>query len=189
MILFVDACVRKDSRTKKLAEHLLAKLEGEVTHLALPEENLPTVDETFLAKRDGLADETVAYARQFAEADTIVIAAPFWDLSFPAILKQYLELVNVVGVTFRYNEQGIPEGMCKAKKLYYVTTAGGDFFPEEFGFGYVKALAQNFYGIPEVKLFKATGLDMVGADVEEILQEAKIRELCSVIAGGSAEKV
>lgn len=173
MILFVDACVRKDSRTKKLAEYLLTKLEGEVTHLALPEEQLPAVDEAFLTKRDRLAEETVAYARQFAAADMIVIAAPFWDLSFPAILKHYLELINVVGVTFCYNEKGVPEGLCKAKKLYYVTTGGGDFFPEEFGFGYVKALAQNFYGIPEVKLFKATGLDMIGADVEAILQQAE----------------
>ena len=30
-------------------------------------------------------------AGQFAGADTIVIAAPFWDLSFPAALKQYMQ--------------------------------------------------------------------------------------------------
>ena len=46
-------------------------------------------------------------ARQFAEADVIVIAAPYWDLSCPAMLKQYLEQVNVVGITFKYSEEGI----------------------------------------------------------------------------------
>lgn len=30
MILFVDACVREDSRTKRLAEALLSKLDEEV---------------------------------------------------------------------------------------------------------------------------------------------------------------
>jgi len=33
--------------------------------------------------------------------------------------------------------------------------------PEEFGFGYVKSLAQNFYGIQDVELIKTVGLDMV----------------------------
>ena len=111
-----------------------------------------------------------ALARQFAAADAIVIAAPFWDLSFPAALKAYLEQINVVGVTFRYTPEGVPEGLCRARKLYYVTTVGGDFFPEAFGFGYVEALAKNFYGIPEVHLIKATGLDIWGANVEEILR-------------------
>ena len=46
------------------------------------------------------------------------------------------------------------------------------YVPEEYGFGYVKALAQNFYGIPNVKLIKAVGLDIEGADVEKIMAEA-----------------
>ena len=58
-------------------------------------------------------------ARQFSEAETIVIAAPYWDLSFPAVLKQYFEQVNVVGITFRYTEEGIPEGLCKADRIFY----------------------------------------------------------------------
>ena len=72
-----------------------------------------------------------------------MIAAPFWDLSFPASLRQYLEQVNVPGITFRYTEEGIPVSLCRARRLYYVTTAGGYYFPEEYGYGYVKALAEN----------------------------------------------
>ena len=93
------------------------------------------------------------------------MAAPLWDLSFPAILKQYLEQVTVPGVTFRYTPEGVPEGLCRAERLIYITTAGGDYFPEGFGYGYVKALAQSFYGIRKVGLIKATGLDIEGADV------------------------
>ena len=98
-----------------------------------------------------------------------------YDLSFPASLKQYLEQINVVGITFRYSEAGIPVPLCNAKKLYYVTTAGGNYVPDEFGFGYVKALAEGYYGIKDVELIKAVGLDIVGADVERIMKEAEER--------------
>ena len=53
-----------------------------------------------------------------------------------------------------------------------MTTAGGVFVPTEFGFGYVKALAQSFYGIQDVRLIQAAGLDIDGADEERILQKA-----------------
>ena len=55
-------------------------------------------------------------AKEFAIADTIVIAAPYYDLSFPAMLKQYFEQINVLGVTFTYSDSGIPEGLCKARR-------------------------------------------------------------------------
>ena len=45
-------------------------------------------------------DHIFDYAKDFAKADTIVIAAPFWDLSFPASLKCYIEAINILGITF-----------------------------------------------------------------------------------------
>ena len=89
-------------------------------------------------------------AKRFANADTIVIAAPFWDLSFPAVLKIYFENITVSGVTFEYSEKGRPLGKCRAKKLYYITTSGGYIGNNNFGFDYVKALAENFFGIKNV---------------------------------------
>ena len=166
MILFINACVRKQSRTKALADEFLAKRQEKFVEVRLEDINFPTVDEEFLKRRDHLIDSGAfdapefALARQFAEADEIVIAAPLWDLSFPAALKRYFEVINVIGVTFGYTEQGDVQGLCKAKKLTYITTAGGWYFPEEFGFGYVKALCQRFYGIEDVELIKKTGLDV-----------------------------
>ena len=179
MVLFINACVRKESRTKQLADHVLSKLNEPYEEVYLNAIDFPVVDESFLGRRDRLiadrefGDPMFDLARQFAEADEIVIAAPFWDLSFPATLKQYFEPINVTGVTFYYTPEGIPNGLCRAKSLTYVTTAGGDFFPEEYGAGYVKALAQNFYGIPEFRLIKATGLDIIGADVDAIIDSVK----------------
>ena len=100
-----------------------------------------------------------------------MIAAPYWDLSFPAALKQYFEQINVTGITFMYTPEGFPKGLCKAEKLYYIKTAGGMYVPEDFGYCYVKALAQNFYGIDDVELVKAVGLDIDGADEEKIIKD------------------
>ena len=179
MILFVNACVREGSRTKRLADRLISGLRGEVKEVRLSEVCFPAVDADFLKRRDAFiakhddSDPMFDLAKDFAAADRIVIAAPFWDISFPAALKQYFEQINVLGITFVYSEDGIPQGLCKAEKLYYVTTAGGQIFSEEYGFGYVKALAQGFYGIPYTIMVKAEGLDIAGADVSQILDEAE----------------
>ena len=178
-ILFVNACVRKESRTRRLADKLLRKLDDPYEEIHLKDISFPVADGECLERRDRLIrngdfdDPMFDLARQFAAAETIVIAAPYWDLSFPAALKQYLEQVNVVRITFRYTQEGVPVGLCKAGRLYYVTTAGGDFTPDEYGFGYIEALAKDYYGIRDVRLIKAAGLDIYGADVEAILQSAE----------------
>ncbi len=181
MTLFINACVRTASRTKQLADCLLSKLGGPYTEVRLEEIAFPITDTEFLDKRDRLiaagdySDPIFALAKQFAAADKIVIAAPFWDLSFPASLKQYFEHINALGVTFSYTPEGIPKGLCKAEKIYYVTTAGGNYVPEEYGFVYVKALAQGYYGIMDVKLIQAIGLDLIGANAEQILRDCMER--------------
>lgn len=177
MLLYINACVRAQSRTKRLADRLIEKLGGGAERLDLASLSFPVADEAFLDRRDRLIavgafdDPLFDLARQFAAADRIVIAAPYWDLSFPAALKQYVEQINVLGITFAYTPEGVPKGLCRAKKLYYVMTAGGTFVPEEYGFGYVRTLARSFYGIEDVELIQAVGLDLVGADPEEILRE------------------
>lgn len=178
-ILFVDACVRPNSRTRELAQVVLENLQGDVRKIDLYEEKLQPLDLKTMTKRDEAAhsglyeDPVFTQALQFAQADVIVIAAPFWDLMFPAVLKIYLEQITVTGITFRYSEQGRPVGLCRAKKLYYVTTAGGYLGEQSLGFAYVQALAKNFYGIEDVRCIFAQGLDIVGNDANAILEEAK----------------
>lgn len=179
--LYVNACVRKDSRTEKLAKELLSRLNSPYEEIRLADISFPVVTGEYLNLRDRLLREKAythpmfALARQFCRAQTVVIASPYWDLSFPAMLKQYLEQVNVVGITFRYSEDGVPVGLCRAKRLFYVTTAGGLYAPEEYGFGYVKALSQNYYGIRDVRKLEALGLDIAGADVDAIMTSASNR--------------
>ena len=180
-ILYINSCARPNSRTNELAKHLLSFLEGDVSCVNLYETSSHPIDSEDLDKRTAnIKDKNFScpefdLARQFANADTIVISAPFWDLSFPSVLKIYFENITVSGITFEYTKEGRPAGKCIAKKLYYVTTSGGYIGNNNFGFDYVKALAQNFFGINDVSFFSAEGLDIFGADINSIMNYAKKR--------------
>ncbi len=178
-ILFVNACVRPDSRTYELAQHVLSKLPGQRSELRLFDERIPPLDWAGVQARDAgvrsgdLSAPILRYAQQFTQADVVVVAAPYWDLLFPTVVRAYFEAVTVSGVTFRYTPEGIPKSLCRAKRLIYVTTAGGPIGAYNLGFDYIQALARLYYGIPEIQCFTAEGLDIVGADVAAIMEAAK----------------
>lgn len=182
-VLFVDCCIRREgSRTKALAEHFLKALkktgEYDITRLVLMDEGLGYMSEGFFRQRDEiLAEKDFAhprfrYAHQFAEADKIVVAAPFWDLSFPALLKVYIENLCVEGITFRTGEKGL-EGLCRADHLVYLTTRGGYYAgtPLEMGSRYMEAMSE-FFGIERYTCVAAEGLDAGVMPAEELLAAA-----------------
>ena len=187
-VLFVNACVRGDKpRTLKLARRFLEAYAAKHPEDVITERNLcrdrlqPQYPEV-LTERDelwkaGRLDQPMFdAARQFAAADRIVVAAPFWDLSYPAVLKIYLERISVTDITFGYDDQGAMVGLCRADKLLYVTTRGGNFsLPEtawmESGARHIQALCA-MYGIPDFQLLCAEGLDDVRNDKEALLTAA-----------------
>lgn len=176
-ILFVNACVRENSRTFSLAKAVLDRLNDEYDEVNLQKSSLQPLNREELEKREKLAsqgdfsDDMFSLAKDFANADTVVIAAPYWDLTFPALLKIYLEQITVCGITFEY-KKGSPCGLCKVKRLIYVTTAGGKIY-KNYGFEYIKTLSETFFSISDILCFKAEGLDIRGADTEKIMAEAK----------------
>lgn len=178
--LFVNACVRPESRTLKLAKHVLEKLCGEYTEVNLEKENIQPLNLATLQQRDALLEAKdydaplLKYAKQFADAETIVIAAPYWDLSFPAMLKNYIEAVTVNGITFTYSEDGRPVSLNNIKKVVYVTTSGGPMTNMDFGSEYITGICRNLYGIQDIKCYKAEMLDVFVDDVDGIL--AKVIE-------------
>lgn len=180
MTLFIDACTRNNSRTRELAQHLLDKFSDDIQTLELYKTTLPELDEKAIYERETACSENdennffIKLAKQFTSADIIVIAAPFWDLSFPAILKKYIEDISIVGQTFTYSPDGRPIGLCSAKKLYYVTTAGGKIRSYEYGYGYIKALVTEMFGISETECFSAENLDIIGYDADKIMKDAKL---------------
>ena len=101
------------------------------------------------------------------------MAAPFWDLSFPALLKVYIENVSVEGITSRSTETGL-QGLCRGRHLVFLTTRGGIYEPGsdwEQGAPYLAAI-QKFFGFGDFRCVAADGLDIQGYDGEAALQKA-----------------
>ena len=195
-LLFVNACVRGErSRTLALARRFLdaykkSHPEVRVTERDLMEERLEPQYPEVLEQRDALwaagqlEEPMFAPARQFAGADRIVVAAPFWDLSYPAILKIYLERISVTDLTFGYDDQGRMVGLCRAEKLLFITTRGGQYGEGplawmEMGARHLEALCA-MYGIPHFSVLCAEGLDNAALDGRAILRAAMDR--CPALA-------
>ena len=180
-VLFVDCCIRREaSNTKKLAEAFLSALPSDcaVTRLDLMAEDLSYFKDSYFDQREALLAENrrdhprFRYAHQFAQADLIVIAAPFWDLSFPALLKVYIEQVSVDGITFGSTEEGL-KGLCRASHMIFLTTRGGFYTGDamEMGSRYLEAL-HTFFGIGEYACIAADGMNVAGFDAEASLRRA-----------------
>lgn len=183
-ILYIDACIKRDSgsRTERLAQAYLQKClaaqDCSLSTVILENAEMKPLTEKTLAERElaiqsgDFSGPLFSFARDFSAADEVVIAAPYWDLSFPAALKLYVEQLCVCNLTFRYNEKGIPCGLTKIKKAVYLTTAGGYIGSNHFGFEYIRGVFSMLFGIPEIQCFSAEGLDIYGNDPEKILAEA-----------------
>lgn len=185
-LLFIDCCIRREaSRTKKLADRFMeavAKKGGyEIERLVLMDENLSYFSEGFFEQRQRMLDSKsldaprFRYARAFSQADKIVIAAPFWDLSFPALLKVYIENVSVESITFGCDASGC-FGICNAEEMLYITTRGGDYsgddeYLEQAG-PYLESMC-TFFGIDRFRMVAADGLDLGLEPVEKILARAE----------------
>ena len=104
----IDACMRDEaSRTRRILGPITAELEKryEIETVRLDGQDYQSVGRKVLAERSSgyVSEEIVAMARKIADADRIVIAAPFWDMSFPAILKVFIENMSLFNITFRDN--------------------------------------------------------------------------------------
>ena len=180
-ILWVDCCIRgEDSRTLRLSRAFLDALPQDcaVTHLDLMQLQPRYFSGSYLAERQELLEKgelshpRFDLARQFAAADAVVVSAPFWDLSFPALLKVYIEQVSLDGITFGSTAQGLV-GLCRAERMVYLTTRGGFYTGDdmEMGSRYMEALSK-FFGIGRYDCIAADGMDVAGFDGEASLNAA-----------------
>ena len=183
--LFVNCCPRGEaSRTLRLAEFFLAALREKLPGLDLREQNpygmglAPVWGET-LAQREALCDARdwthplTRPAAEMAQSDLIVIAAPYWDLSFPSALKVWMEHMWIRNLTFFYrNDQ--PVGLCRAEAAVYITTAGSRIGAHDWGTLYVEDCLRTL-GVRSFHAIKAEALDLDSSDPEAILAEAEKR--------------
>ena len=184
-LLFVDCCISQrgaDSRTRAVADAFLdtfrANHPGAEVETVTPEQllALKPFDVEMLNDREVLAgagafDAPVFdLARQFRGADAVVVAAPYWDLSYPAALRTYVEYISAVGLTYHYEADGC-HGDCKAQRLVYLTS-GGDFEHEDsIGVLHWRQLC-GLFGVKRFDYVFAGGLDIDPAMMPDLVRGA-----------------
>lgn len=181
-LLYIDACIRDgESRTRRIAEPVMKALERkyEVQRYVLNDMNLSIVQKDLIQKRlNGIIDpEVMDWAESVRDADRIVIAAPFWDMSIPAALKNFIELCSILDVTFKTNDKTC-YGNCKAEKMLFITTRGMDIPTgdiREQATSYLKALSW-LWGIGPLQVVSAQNMDYASAEEIESKIEAAIQE-------------
>lgn len=191
-ILVLDACVRREeSRTRKLMDRAVQTLKRTHPHwqfdmLSLMDLDLKYLNTQSLKERDALLAKKeydapmFAYGNQFREADGVIVAAPFWDLSIPAVLKVYIENISAEGITFGCGPEGLC-GLCKAQWMLFLTTRGGiwEGSDMEQGSRYMEAMSR-FFGIDRYFQVYAEGIDIDTLNGEEILEKAllEVEDIC-----------
>lgn len=195
-VLVIDACVRREeSRTKQLMDTAVGELrelhpDWNFEILNLMELDLKYWNTETLKERDALLAKkeyghpVFRYGRQFREADGIIAAAPFWDLSVPAVLKVYIENVSADQITFASSADGL-HGICRGKWLLFLTTRGGLWADSDMeqGSPYMEALSR-FFGIDSYYCVYADGVDIQELDAGAIMEKARedTRRVCRRLA-------
>lgn len=179
-LVFINACIRgSDSRTLQLARPLLSALAQryEITEIDLSDHPVFPVTSRLFHERGsrGISEEDALWGNLVAGADRLVVAAPFWDMSFPSVLKAFFEHISVPGITFQNNEDGTTRGNCKAEKILYITTRGMDIptgSPLDQGTSYLRALGW-LWGFGQLHTVAAWGMDVNSSDtVQALLRQA-----------------
>ena len=180
-LIYIDSCLRAGSRTRRIADRLIQELSMtyEIETVRLADGDYPVVGNEILVDRsEGRVPEAyAALARRIAAADRIVIAAPFWDMSFPSALKVFFENMSLYGITFESNDKECV-GLCKAEKVLYITTRGmnictGDSL--EQATPYIRAIS-HLWGLGELNVISAQNMDYSSDDEVEAKIQTAINE-------------
>lgn len=185
-ILFVNSCPKNkdESRTLKLYDFFIQKYlklhpSASIEEIDLFKEDLKLYTWQDIEKRSecsknkNFEDPMFRHAIQFQKADVIIIASPFWDCSFPARLKAYIEACCVDNLTFEYTPVGL-NGLCEFKDLYYISTVGG--YPSSDPAKIYMEELTAFLGHGKLHYYLAKGTDIEGVDLDNLIN-ASTREM------------
>ncbi len=183
-ILKIDSSARlQDSNSRIISHYLVEQLNKPVVSRDLVKEPLPLISASDLmdlhASNESASESYTQHLnlsntliQELMDADTLVLAAPIYNFSVPAVLKQWIDYVCRAGITFKYGEQG-PVGLSKIKRAFIITASGGVPVgsPMDFASGYLEQIC-NFIGVQEVIHIDASGSK--GAP-QAIIDDAKIQ--------------
>ena len=198
-LLCIDSSSRSTtSVTRQLTEAYVARFKeanpgAQIVRHDLIAEKVPYVSEAGIANLYTEADKRTAemealykdssvYADELVAADVIVLGAPMYNFSVPAVLKAYIDLIVFPGKTFAY-DGGAPVALLSGqnKKVIVFTASGGNYdqLPykaADFLEPYLRTVL-GFIGIDDVTFVKVQGHDaaLVQEQTEQAL--AKIERL------------
>lgn len=136
------------SSSKTVARRFINKFleknkDFKVEELDLYKEHIPRLEYQYFESRNAVIKEEDAkqlsdkeqkevqkireLCDQFISSQVYVIAAPMWNLSFPAPLKEYVDCIVQVGKTIKF-ENNKPKGLLgdKERTLVYIQSSGGN---------------------------------------------------------------
>jgi len=142
-LLHIDSSPRTASISSRLAAAFVATWKhqnpaGTVVHRNTSLDEIPYLDEAAIdafftppaeltaeQKRtlelsDSLVDELLA-------TDVLVLAVPMWNLSIPASLKAWIDLIVREGRTFAFTSGGVAPLVPPGKKVYVFSARGGTY--------------------------------------------------------------
>lgn len=188
-ILQVNSSARREgSQSSQLANAIVEGLRAispgaQVTMRDLAHTPHPELDDAALQALFSPADQhTPEQAARVAQddaliaeiraADVVVLGVPMYNFGVPAQLKNWIDAVTRVKVTFQYTASG-PEGLLKSKKVYVALTRGGKYrnTPADSQVPYLKTVL-GFLGMTDVQFVYAEGLAMGTEAANEALASA-----------------
>lgn len=173
-ILYITASSKDESLStskqvgKKFLEKLQENINAEITTLDLYNDFIPLPKAKYFTTRASLVSgeylENLSSSEKkdisrmeeltenFLAADVIIIATPMWSISFPSVLKQYIDCICLNNKLISITEDEV-KGLLTNKKraMVYIQTSGGDYPAilsrvTNHGLTYMKDLF-NFLGI------------------------------------------
>lgn len=112
----------------------------------------------------------VKQIERFLATDVYLISTPMWNFSIPYPLKNYIDVIVQPKYLFKYTAQG-PEGLAKNKKMFIITSRGGDYSKEspvhqyDLLEPYLKTVF-GFVGITDMTFINAQPMDAMGLEVQ-----------------------
>jgi FMN-dependent NADH-azoreductase len=122
-------------------------------------------------------DKINSLCNQFLAADTYVIAAPMWSMSFPSRLKQYIDCILLNGKAINLTPQKA-KGLLddKIRKMVYIQSSGGKFpkiidWKFNYGVNYFHDMFKSL-GVKEFYKILIQGTDMVDIGKDKAWKDA-----------------
>jgi len=142
-LLHIDSSPRAASISSRLAAAFVAKWkqenpEGTVVHRntsldGIPYLNAAAIDAFFTppaeltAEQKRILNDSDCLVDELLATDVLVLAVPMWNLSIPASLKAWIDMIVREGRTFAFTEAGVAPLLPPGKKVFVFSARGGAY--------------------------------------------------------------